>query len=206
VVAATVGGDAHHLAGGEAGFEDGTVNYLGLPAVTIGLRLLAAIGIETIHERVVCLTGWLLDALGALRHRTGEPLVRFYGPRTVEGRGGTGAFSLISPLGRAIDVRVIESRAAAANISLRTGCFCNPGAAEAAFGVAPEALATAYRGTDRLSLDELVARLGVEGGGAVRVSLGTVSSFADVRAFVRFAESFLDTVPDERNLPLRQRC
>src|SRR5262249_33911852 len=80
VVAVTVGGDAHRLAGEEAGFEDGTVNYLGLPAVTIGLRSLAAIGVETVHERVMCLTGWLLESLAALRHSTGEPLVRVYGP------------------------------------------------------------------------------------------------------------------------------
>jgi selenocysteine lyase/cysteine desulfurase len=206
VVAASVGGDAHHLTAGESAFEDGTVNYLGLPAVTIGLRSLAAIGVETVHERVQCLTGWLLDSLGELRHSAGNRLVRFYGPQTTDRRGGTVAFSLVSPLGRAVDVRVIEPRAAAWNISLRTGCFCNPGAAEAAFGVAPEALASAYRATEVLPLDELVARLGMEGGGAVRVSLGAASNFADVHACVQFVRSFLDTVPDERNLPARQRC
>jgi selenocysteine lyase/cysteine desulfurase len=206
VIAATVGGDAHHLAGGEAGFEDGTVNYLDLPAVTIGLRSLTAIGIETVHERVRCLTGRLLESLGALRHRSGDALVRFYGPRTMDRRGGTIALSLVNPLGRVIDVRVIERHAAARNISLRTGCFCNPGAAEAAFGVSPEALTTAYHEVEPLPLDELVARLGVEGGGAVRISLGAVSSFTDVQAFVGLARSFLDTVPDERNLPRRERC
>src|SRR5262249_48694650 len=152
-------------------------------AVTIGLRSLAAIGVETIHERVMCLTGWLLESLAALRHSTGDPLVRFYGPRTTDQRGETVAFSLIHPLGRAVDTRVIEPRAAACNISLRTGCFCNPGAAEAAFGVTPEALTSAYREKELLPLDELIDRLGMEGGGAVRVSLGAVSNFADVHAF-----------------------
>jgi hypothetical protein len=35
-----------------------------------------------IHERVRCLTGWLLHELLALRQTNGAPLVRLYGPRT----------------------------------------------------------------------------------------------------------------------------
>ena len=35
---ATVQGRAHLLSPGEAGFEDGTLNYLAIPAVEIGLR------------------------------------------------------------------------------------------------------------------------------------------------------------------------
>ena len=50
----------HRLAPGHAGFEDGTVDYLGLPAVAIGLEHLAAIGIDVIHDRVMALTGWLV--------------------------------------------------------------------------------------------------------------------------------------------------
>jgi selenocysteine lyase/cysteine desulfurase len=67
-------------------------------------------------------------------------------------------------------------------------------------------LTSAYREKELLPLDELIDRLGMEGGGAVRVSLGAVSNFADVHAFVRFVRSFLDTVPDERGLRPRQRC
>jgi kynureninase len=62
----------YQSAPGAAHFEDGTVDYLNLPAIEIGLNLLDRIGMETIHARV--------GALG----------------------------------------------------SLRTGCFCNPGAGEVA--------------------------------------------------------------------------
>ena len=41
---ATVQGRAHILAPREAGFEDGTLNYLSIPAVQIGLRHLERIG------------------------------------------------------------------------------------------------------------------------------------------------------------------
>lgn len=82
-------GAGFYLTSGAAGFEDDTVNYLMLPALEIGLRYLESIGIEIIHKRVRCLTGWLVEQLLAVRHSNGEPVVRIYGPLTTEKRGGT---------------------------------------------------------------------------------------------------------------------
>ena len=70
ITVASVQGDKHYLAEGESGFEDGTVDFLALPAVEIGLDHIDAIGMDTIHLRVRCLTGWLLENLLALRHPT----------------------------------------------------------------------------------------------------------------------------------------
>ena len=57
-------GGRHSLAEGEAAFEDGTIDYLGLPAVEHRpAATCESIGMETIHERVRCLSGWLLDRL-----------------------------------------------------------------------------------------------------------------------------------------------
>lgn len=42
----------HYLEDGVAAFEDGTVNYLSLPAVDLGLRHIESIGIERIHHRL----------------------------------------------------------------------------------------------------------------------------------------------------------
>src|SRR5215469_13941738 len=53
VIAADAPGFGFYLSPGEAGFEDGTVNYLLLPAVEMGLRYIDSIGIEVIHERVI---------------------------------------------------------------------------------------------------------------------------------------------------------
>ena len=105
-----------------------------------------------------------------------------------------------------IDVRLVERRAQASNISLRTGCFCNPGAGEAAFGIPRQALVESFRAGVEMPFEQLMAALGVEGGGAVRISVGLVSTFADAHALVEFARSFLDAVPDERHLPPRQHC
>src|SRR5215472_13024460 len=76
VLAADATGSGFYLKPGEEGFEDGTINYLMLPAVEIGLKYLQSIGIETIHERVRCLSGWLLEQLLALCHSNGQPAVQ----------------------------------------------------------------------------------------------------------------------------------
>ncbi len=102
---ASVQGQAHVLSPNEAAFEDGTLNYLSIPAVEIGLRHLQTIGIEMIAERVRCLTGWLLDELLALRHSNGRAMVRIYGPATTEHRGGTVTFNLYDPQGHLLDYR-----------------------------------------------------------------------------------------------------
>ena len=73
IVAAFVQREYYQSAPGAAHFEDGTVNYLNLPAVEIGLRYLDRIGIETIHAPRSALGDWLLDALGSLRHTDGSP-------------------------------------------------------------------------------------------------------------------------------------
>ncbi len=95
----SVQGDGHVLLDGGEAFEDGTLNYLNLPAVEIGLKHLAAIGMETIHERVMCLTGWLLDTLSSLRHSNGTPLAQVYGPRSTHMRGATIALNFLTPTG-----------------------------------------------------------------------------------------------------------
>jgi selenocysteine lyase/cysteine desulfurase len=131
-------GRRHILTPGEAGFEDGTLNYLAIPAVGIGLRHLASIGIETIQTRVRCLTDWLLTRLIDLRHANGRPMVRIYGPLTTDARAGVVTLNCYDPEGHLLDYRRVEELAGLQRISLRTGCFCNPGAGETAEGLTEE--------------------------------------------------------------------
>ncbi len=192
ITVASVQGDKYYLAEGEAAFEEGTLNYLNLPAVEIGLKHLQTIGMEIIHERVLCLSGWLLDNLLALRHSSGEALIRLYGPTTTDRRGGTLALNFRDANGRAIDHRVIEQRANQVNISLRTGCFCNPGAGEIALGISrPELAACFTRPSERLTLDDFRLCIDGKSSGAVRISVGLVSNFADVHHFIQFAKGLL---------------
>ncbi len=196
ITVASVQGDKHYLADGPAAFEDGTIDYLNLPAVEIGLRHIESTGIETIHERVRCLTGWLLGKLLALRHGNDAPLVRLYGPSETEARGGTITVNFYDRDGQAMDHLGIEQRAGAANISLRTGCFCNPGGGEMALGISGTELSACFHQPgheSRLTLDDFRLCIDGKSSGAVRISLGIASNFADVEHLLQFAAGLLES-------------
>lgn len=187
---ASVRGDWHRLLDGPAGYEDGTLNYLSIPDVTAGLDWIGGVGLELITLRVSILTNWLLDSLRGLKHGNGAPMVRLYGPPGGAGRGPCVAFSFLDPDGRPVDDRVVARDAAAAGISLRTGCFSNPGAGEAA-------LAPGGPGGG--------GALGALGApGAVRVSFGVASTLADTEALLDFAErAYRDRYAGPARVPIR---
>jgi selenocysteine lyase/cysteine desulfurase len=192
---ATVAGQRHILAPGEAGFEDGTLNYLAIPAVEIGLRHLHSIGIETIQTRIGCLTAWLLERLVELRHANGRPMVRIYGPVTTSARGGIVTMNFYDPDGHLLDYRRVEELASGERISLRTGCFCNPGAGETAEDLTEEDVVAALEESPEMTLPRFLQAITHRGGksaGAIRASLGLASNFADVHQFVRFAAGLRD--------------
>ena len=194
ITVASVQGDKYYLAEAPAAFEDGTLDYLNIPAVEIGLKHIQSIGYELIHERVRCLAGWMLDNLEGMKHSTGVPLVRIYGPLDSVKRGGAVTANFYDQDGAPIDHRFIEAQANQHNISLRTGCFCNPGAGEIALGISRMELAACFTSPahdQRLSLDDFRVCIDGKSSGAVRASVGLVSNFEDVQGFLKFAESLL---------------
>ncbi|HET7457983.1 MAG TPA: aminotransferase class V-fold PLP-dependent enzyme [Gemmatimonadaceae bacterium] len=169
-----------------AAFEDGTLNFLAIAAVPDGLDLLDAIGMERIHDHVTALTDLLLRELLALRHDNGRPMVRVYGPCTIEDRGGTVALNLLDRESCVIDCRIVEAAAVGANVSLRTGYFCNPGAAETSFELPADEAERCFTelNGDHFTLQQFSACLHDRPVGAVRVSLGLSSNEDDVRRCV----------------------
>jgi molybdenum cofactor sulfurtransferase len=194
ITVASVQGDKYYMADGAHAFEDGTIDYLNIPAIEIGLKHIESIGYDVIHERVRSLAGWLLDNLTAMRHSNGMPLARVYGPTTTEGRGGAVAINFYDKDGKAIDHRFIEEQANEVNISLRTGCFCNPGAGEVALGISRVELDVCFTSPDhedRFSVDDFRLCIDGKSSGAVRVSVGMVTNFNDVQRFLSFARGLL---------------
>ena len=194
ITVASVQGEKHYLADAPAAFEDGTLDYLNIPAVKIGLEHLESVGLELVHERVRCLTGWLITSMKELKHKNGKPLVKIYGPVDTKNRGGAITVNFFSPAGAVIDHRWIEEQANGHNISLRTGCFCNPGAGELALHISPEELSSCFTRSDheqRLTYDEFRLCLNDKASGAVRISVGLVSNFEDVQILISFLETFL---------------
>jgi molybdenum cofactor sulfurtransferase len=205
IVAAFVQREWYQSAPGAAHFEDGTLNFLNLPAVEIGLRYLERIGLETIHTRVETLGRPLLDALGSLRHANGAAAATIYGPRDFDRRGATIAFNFLHPDGGIVDERYVDRIARRHNISLRTGCFCNPGAGEVAFTISRETLVGGEFG-EGMALDDYINAIGLPSGGAIRVSLGLASNHADIDRFTTFAREFLDLADVPDDLPPRIGC
>lgn len=122
----------------------------------------------------------------------GEALVQAYGPTGIEGRGGTVAFNLLRTGGDVIPYSDVEQRAAVHGVALRGGCFCNPGAAEKAFGLG---------GTDAgRCLDQLEGRFNVPAFaacingavGALRLSVGPPSTFGDLDRALALIASYAD--------------
>jgi selenocysteine lyase/cysteine desulfurase len=217
IMGVSVAGRWHQMLTDEAGFEDGTVNFLSIPDVAVGLDLISGIGIDLIHQRVEMLTSWLLECLGRMRHGSGAPMTRLYGPASTAARGGTVALNFLDPDGRVVDERAVARDASAAGISLRTGCFCNPGAGEAAFGLGRRPLRDAWRtlargrganaGLGPATVEDYLSLVGLPTGGAIRVSLGVASTLDDVDAFLDFAErTYRDRRPDLTGLTPRGGC
>ena len=205
IVAAFVQREYYQSAPGAAHFEDGTLDYLNLPAVEIGVRHLDRIGIETIHTRVTALGSWLLDALSSLRHSNGSPAAVIYGPRSWDRRGATVAFNFLHLDGRVIDERYVDRVASLRKVSLRTGCFCNPGAGEIALTISRETLVGGEFG-DGMILEDYIRQIGLPSGGAIRASLGLASNVADIRRFIDFTSAFVDLADVPADLPPRIAC
>jgi selenocysteine lyase/cysteine desulfurase len=201
VSAAEDEGAGFYLTPGGERFEDGTINYLSIPGVEMGLEWIESIGIDTIHTRTELLTEWLLDQVQQLRHGNGRPVVRVYGPRDMRDRGANVALNILDPSGALWDCWRVESLANEQNLSVRSGCHCNPGAREVALGYSRPLLAECFKNKDQRSFEEFTEATRGCKDGVVRVSLGIASTFKDVYHFVAFARSFTD-----RHAPPNQRA
>ena len=124
----------------------------------------------------------------------GVSLVRIYGPLNTENRGGAVTVNFFDKDDTPLDIRLVEQAASQHNISLRTGCFCNPGAGEIALQISRMELAACFSQTShiqRLTYDDFRTCIDGKASGAVRISVGMVSNFEDVQALLKFAEELL---------------
>ena len=128
--------------------------------------------------------------------------MRVYGPAvardsgfravSMSGRGGTVAFNVLDGKGRPVPFDLVERRANAAGVHVRGGCFCNPGAAEAAFGFDANRLSGCLDSMDGdFSIPRLTRCLGPDVAvGAVRASAGLANNRHDIRRALDLVASF----------------
>ncbi|MBL7825475.1 MAG: aminotransferase class V-fold PLP-dependent enzyme [Saprospiraceae bacterium] len=177
----------HYLANNHERFEDGTLNYLDIPAIKTGLEFIETIGIERITERVSQLINYLYEKLKHLTYPDGRPKVRIFGPEDRSRAGGTLIMNFYDPNGERIPFEEVEQRANALKISIRSGCFCNPGIDEVNNCITGPALSAYFSSRNKGDYKDMMAFLGIMRG-ATRVSVGIATNQKDLDNFIEFVE------------------
>lgn len=187
VTLASVAAPYHFLANDHERFEDGTVNYLDIPAIKIGLDYINEIGIQRISERVKSCTEYLYNQLQYIKHDNGNPVVKIFGPTDRTQVGGTLLMTFLNASGDTIMFEEVAHKANEHTISLRTGCFCNPGIDEVNNCLTNHELEAYFSGRERGNYYDMIQYLN-KMRGAVRISVGIATNQSDLDAFIRFVE------------------
>jgi selenocysteine lyase/cysteine desulfurase len=173
---ASVQAGTHRLKARHEAFEDGTQNFLAIAALAAGFALLDDVGMPRLSAHVARLTGCFLERIASRDH------IRVYGPTDMTDRGGAVAFNVAD-----VPYWVIEACAARERIAVRGGCFCNPGASEAAFGLDPAECLDSLGDT---FTPQRFADCSGTAVGAIRVSFGLANNDDDVQRAVTLVETF----------------
>lgn len=191
-------------------FEDGTLNFLSIPALSLGLKFMNSVpgGMHTISNHVKALTWRLMDGMRRISHTTTSnnsntenssnneatlrPVISFVGPRSNIHRGGTVAFIILDSNGENVCAAMVEALANSEGISVRSGCFCNPGASSAVFAKQWIKIESLLHNNKQKPPAENVQEARfflLNFAAAIRVSVGMATSFNDIDRLCRFLES-----------------
>jgi len=190
VTLASVQSPEHFLAETHERFEDGTVSYLSIPAVKVGLDYMQKIDLKRLNERVKSLTVYLLNGLESLKYDNDLTKVQVFGKTDLAHRGGTLVMSFFDGEGKKRDFEDIELQANAKGISIRSGCFCNPGIDEVNNCLTTEELSQYYVTHNKGDYKDMIAYLG-KMRGATRVSVGMATNKADLDQFIEFVDEIV---------------
>lgn len=172
-------------------FEDGTINYLDIPAIINGLNFITEIGIENISKRIEELSLYVISELTKLKHDNGQSLIRLYGPKANINRGGTFLLNLLDINGQVLSITYIERLATIQMISFRTGCFCNPGIDELNHSISSDQLKNYFVSREHGDYFDFIDFIG-RMRGAIRISIGFPTTRLDIKKFIDFAKTFLN--------------
>lgn len=184
---ATVNNPFYYLHDNYEKFENGTINYLDIPAITIGLNFIEKIGMQRVQERITSMTKYLFQSLRDINYEDGSRFVNIFGPQCRELTGGTIIMNFFKRNGELISVYDVEAQANKMNISLRSGCFCNPGIDELNNHVTNEGIENEFFTCTDNDRKELVQKL-KDMRGATRVSVGLATTQKDLDRFIEFVK------------------
>ncbi|KAF2134191.1 PLP-dependent transferase [Dothidotthia symphoricarpi CBS 119687] len=175
--------------------EDGTLPIHSImaldSAMTVHRELYSSL--EHVSKHTGFLAKKLYEGLSALRHGNGERVCQVYkDPASTYGelatQGPIVAFNLRNESGGWVSNAEVEKLAAIKNFHIRTGGLCNPGGVASSLGLAPWEMRDNFSAGQRCGNDNDIIR--AKPTGMIRVSLGAMSSLADVETFVAFTREF----------------
>jgi selenocysteine lyase/cysteine desulfurase len=178
--------DFFDLEVGHTGFEDGTLNFIGIPAVAEGIRFRKELGSP--KSRAVAVASFMHDQLSELQQ--GQYRVVVHSPRGSD----TVSFNFTGPNGF-ITQKQFESFASDRKVYVRVGCFCNPGSSEFVNGdKASRVHQTLLRDfPDQNQVPGRIVQKYVDdiALGAIRASCGYAARYDDAVALVEASKAFL---------------
>lgn len=185
----------HFLVDNHERFENGTINYLDIPAIKIGLDYVESIGMERINQRVQSMMDYLHQHLKKMHHSSGVNQLDIFGHPDRANTGGTMIMCFKNPDGSKIRFETIEELTNKENISLRSGCFCNPGIDEINNCLTNEELANYFESRESGNYWEMINHLN-KMRGATRISVGIATNKKDLDSFLNFVRNLQDKTID----------
>ena len=187
-----------------ASLSNGSVHFRGIASLVYGFNEINRVGgMEQIQKHTSTLAAELVRRLKALRHGNGKPAIVLYGAwSTAAADTKTGsllpgpsiAFNVMRDDGSFVGYNEV-SKLAGLNrppLQLRTGCFCNPGACQAALQQSDEEIQNNYLSSHHVCGDHMDI-INEKPTGAIRASFGKDSIWEDLDSLVMFlAKNFVN--------------
>jgi len=188
----------HYLAENHERFENGTINYLDIPAIKMGLDFMDQIGMDRLNERTTSCMAYLYTKLTELKHDNGKEVIKIFGPKERSKSGSNLILNIFDKNGHLIPFEFFEELANRKNISIRSGCFCNPGIDEINNCLTNDELSNYFLSRDKGDYEDMIAYL-KKMRGATRVSVGMATRKYDLDVFISFVESFCNKQLEDLN-------
>lgn len=178
-------------------FEDGTLPFLEIISLYHCFNSLDKLfgGISTISKQSFQVAQLFYRQLSRLTHANGRPVAKIYCLTNFEDPNTQGpivTFNILTQNETFVGYNVVAKMAAANNIHLRVGCFCNIGACQMHLGITTEQLIKNFQaghvcGDEKDMIDDHPT-------GAVRISFGSGSTESDVHECIKFIQNcFIET-------------
>ncbi|XP_055710855.1 molybdenum cofactor sulfurase 3 isoform X2 [Phlebotomus papatasi] len=179
-------------------FEDGTIPFISIISLLHGFSTLKRLipstqearTMERISRHTFNLAKYLRDRLAALKHTSGEDVVRLYSDTdysSSSAQGGIVNFNILHSDGSFVGFAEFACMASIYNIIIRTGCFCNPGACQRHLKLSNEDVRAHFQ-AGHICGDAYDLINGIPTG-SIRVSMGYMTTKANVDALINMIEN-----------------